>query len=49
MKIQKYLTLCSAVGDYNKGIKLSLDELILHIFSSGCVELCKGWLKNEDE
>lgn len=49
ISLKRFNTIYTAGGSLNSTVKLSLAELETHSASAGWIDVCKGWLANEDE
>lgn len=49
VSVKRFDIIYSAGGSLNSTVKLTLEELETHSSSSGWIDVCKGWLVNENE
>lgn len=49
VSLKRFNIIYTAGGNLKSTVKLSLEELETHSSSSGWVDVCKGWLVNENE
>lgn len=49
ISLKRFDFIHAAGGSLNSTVKLTLEELVIHSASAGWIDVCKGWLVNEDE